>query len=159
MTPHLKRSSYDLRNRAIRLATAWEAQALFDTLIFALTLARTLKMRKMHDMVISVTGRGLMDIVLRDGALYFAVMALANSVNILTFYFATPTLKGAFSTNAACISTSLCSRLVFNLYEVATPDDTVSISSSEPMSTILLTTRIELGSTMDDSCSEVEVSG
>lgn len=85
MTPHLKRSSHDLRNSAIRmfhvfrdaaksseglsigLATAWEAQALFDALIFAMTLARTLKMRKMHDMVISVTGERLMDIILRDG--------------------------------------------------------------------------------------------
>jgi hypothetical protein len=46
---------------------AWEAQALFDVMVFALTVLRSLKMRKMHNMEISLTGEGLLDIFLRDG--------------------------------------------------------------------------------------------
>lgn len=40
---------------------------MFDVLIFSLTLMRTLKMRKVHNMTISFTGEGLLDMILRDG--------------------------------------------------------------------------------------------
>ncbi|KAH9992304.1 hypothetical protein BJV77DRAFT_1067796 [Russula vinacea] len=148
---------YILSERSsIHLAAAWEASALFDVLVFSLTLMRTLKMRKTHNMAISFTGEGLVDMVLRDGALYFAVMALANLANIFAFYFAVPTFKGTFSTPANCISSLLCSRLVLNLYEVATPHSTGSVSSPELMTTVVLTTCIDLGIPKDDDLSEVE---
>ncbi|KAI0293949.1 hypothetical protein BC826DRAFT_1104840 [Russula brevipes] len=136
---------------AFRLATAWEAQALFDAMVFALTVMRSLKMRKMHNMEISLTGEGILDIFLRDGALYFAVMALTNVANILTLYFAPPTAKGLLSTPASCISVTLCSRLVLNLYGAATPCQADSSTSpDEPMTTVMLTTCIELGMTVDE---------
>ncbi|KAH9962167.1 hypothetical protein BC827DRAFT_231038 [Russula dissimulans] len=137
---------------AIHYAFAWEASAIFDTLIFTLTFMRTIKMRKVHRMSITLTGEGLMDIFLRDGALFFAIMALANVANICTFYFAGPSFRGALTTASSCISSALCSRLVLNLYDAATPDDTSSRSSYEPMTTVILTVPIEV--TFDD-CSEV----
>lgn len=50
------------------------------------------------------------------------------------------------------IASTLCSRLVFNLYEVATPDSTStdSESSTEPMTIGVLTTRVELDIPIDD---------
>ncbi|KAH9171083.1 hypothetical protein EDB89DRAFT_1193700 [Lactarius sanguifluus] len=93
---------------------------------------------------------GLLDVLLRDGALYFAVMALANLANIFTFYFSRPALKGFLSTPASCVSVTLCSRLVLHLYEVATPASSIAESSPELVSTVNLTSRIELGMTMDD---------
>jgi len=56
------------------------------------------------------------------------------------------------------IASTLCSRLVLNLYDVATPDgSTDSDSSPEPMTAGILTTRIELGIFTDyDDRSEVE---
>ncbi|KAI0305340.1 hypothetical protein B0F90DRAFT_1815568 [Multifurca ochricompacta] len=48
------------------IAVAWEAQALFDALIFALTVGRTLRLRKLHSVATSFTGMGLLDIFLRD---------------------------------------------------------------------------------------------
>ncbi|KAH9063244.1 hypothetical protein EDB87DRAFT_1708483 [Lactarius vividus] len=156
----------------IHLAFAWEAQAIFDALVFALTVMRTLNMRKLHNMEISLSGVGLLDVLLRDGALYFAVMALANLANIFTFYASPPffwsglfpseltpdvppALKGFLSTPASCVSVTLCSRLVLHLYEVATPASSIAESSAESVSTVNLTSRIELGMTMDDR-SEVE---
>jgi hypothetical protein len=170
----LGHTSYMLfKNSGIHLAFAWEAQALFDALVFTLTVTRTLKMRKLHNMEISLSGKGLLDVFLRDGAIYFAVMALANLANIFTFYFSRPALKGFLSTpaswfvirisawgiltavpNAPCfltsISVTLCSRLVLHLYEVATPASSASESSVESNPTVNLTTRIELGTCMDD---------
>jgi hypothetical protein len=133
------------KTSATHLAAAWESGALFDTFIFTLTLMRTLKIRKVHNIAISVTGEGLFDIFLRDGAMYFAVMALANIANIFTFYFGNISLKGIFSTPSSCIAAALCSRLVLNLYEAATPGDTDSNSSPEPTTNVMLTSRIELG--------------
>jgi len=112
-------------------------------------------MRKVHGIPISLTGEGLLDIFLRDGALFFAVMALANVANIYTLYFSGPGFKGAFNTASSCIASALCSRLVLNLYEAATPDDTSSRSSHEPMTTVILTAPFELDIPTDDDCSEV----
>jgi len=53
------------------------------------------------------------------------------------------------------IASTLCSRLVLNLYDAATPDDTSSRSSREPMTTVILTVPIDLDIPMDDDCSEV----
>jgi len=138
---------------AIYLAVAWEASAVFDVFISALTFMRTLKMRKIHNMANS-SKVGLLDLILRDGALYFLVMALANLANILSLYFAAPSSKGTFSTPAGCIASTLCSRLVLNLYEVATPDSTMDSETSYEPTTFgeggVLTTHIELGITTDD---------
>ena len=51
------------------IAVGWEVSALLDTLVFTLTLMRTIKLRKVHGMSISLTGEGLIDILLRDGKL------------------------------------------------------------------------------------------
>jgi len=91
-----------------------------------------------------------LDVFLRDGVIYFAVMALANLANIFTFYFSGPALKGFLSAPASCVSVTLCSRLALHLYEVATPASSVSNSSLESISVVNFTTRIELGTSMVD---------
>jgi len=141
---------------AIHLAAAWEASALFDVFIFALTLTKTLKMRRVHNTANS--SWVLLDLIIRDGALYFFVMALANSATIFSFYFSAAPTKGTFTTPAGCIASTLCSRLVLNLYDAAPQDGTTdSDSSFEPKTTCILTTRVELGLSMDyNGRSEVE---
>ncbi|KAH9974116.1 hypothetical protein BGW80DRAFT_1305317 [Lactifluus volemus] len=106
---------------------------------------RTVKMRKTLNTTIGPKGTGLLDILLRDGALYFAVLGLTVLTNILAIYFLRPTLKNIFIHPVNCISVTLCSRLVLNLYEAATPDNSISSSSPDPATTCVLTTRIELG--------------
>lgn len=137
-------------------ALAWEASTLFDVSISALTIMRTLKVRKVHNMANSSVV-GLLDVILRDGALYFFVMALANTANILSFYHIAGPFKAMYITPASCVASTLCSRLVLNLYDVAPQDGTTdSDSSPEPRTTGILTTR---GISMDyDDSSEVKSS-
>jgi hypothetical protein len=52
------------------------------------------------------------------------------------------------------ISVTLCSRLVLNLYEAATPFTATSSSVPEPMTTCVLTTGIELGASTYDHTDE-----
>ncbi|KAH9974119.1 hypothetical protein BGW80DRAFT_1445111 [Lactifluus volemus] len=136
--PQKQRRSHTPLNSAVHLATAWEAQALFDAVVLTLTVMRTVKMRKTINTAIGPKGTGLLDILIRDGTLYFAIMSLAVSQ---TFWFST-------------ISVTMCSRLVLNLYEAATPDNTISSSSPDPATTCVLTTRIELGISADNHSDE-----
>ncbi|TFY77165.1 hypothetical protein EWM64_g6849 [Hericium alpestre] len=125
MTPDLQSCHTPIsREAGVNLATVWEAQAVFDLIIFALTVLKTLQTRR-ERIEDNIDGRniGLADVIVRDGALYFAVMVVSNVANILTFYLAEPILKGFLSTLTSCISVTLMSRLMLNLYKVYAPID------------------------------------
>ncbi|KIK54638.1 hypothetical protein GYMLUDRAFT_48552 [Collybiopsis luxurians FD-317 M1] len=61
----------------------------------------------------------LLVIVLRDGTFYFGIMTFANAINISTFYYPLPYVRGSLSIFASSISVTMMSRLVFNLHEIA----------------------------------------
>ena len=83
------------------IAVAWIAQAVFDMIIFGLTVYRTLQTRRFRDgRGLLLSGSGLVDLVWRDGAMYFVVMAMSNVANIVTFYLLTDGLRGVLSTFA-----------------------------------------------------------
>ncbi|KAJ3865834.1 hypothetical protein EV359DRAFT_80131 [Lentinula novae-zelandiae] len=101
---------------SVHLATAWEALFCYDTILFGFTLYQTYKSRHTMGMSLHIP---LVSLMLRDGAVYFAVMALANLSNILTFYLAGPFLRGSLSTFASCMSVTMMSRLMLNLHSSA----------------------------------------
>ncbi|KAF5331481.1 hypothetical protein D9758_015494 [Tetrapyrgos nigripes] len=76
-------------------AIAWEALFAYDTVIFALTL------RKAYEMKSFPGDLGLLQVILRDDCVYFAVMALTNLANILSYYFCGPYMRGGLSTFAS----------------------------------------------------------
>ncbi|THH18674.1 hypothetical protein EW146_g2338 [Bondarzewia mesenterica] len=118
----------------IRVAVAWEEEFVLDMIIFGLTVARTYQHRDVRTWSRGMGPRntGLMQLFLRDGALYFVMMALANLLNILTFYLAPPILKGVLSTFSTCISVTMMSRLMLNLHEaVAAPSTLVTTHEVE----------------------------
>ncbi|KZT28177.1 hypothetical protein NEOLEDRAFT_964962 [Neolentinus lepideus HHB14362 ss-1] len=100
-----------------RLAYAWEALLVFDTLIFGLTLKIALS-RGPSSLRLKDVSR-MMALILWDGSMYFALMALVNFANILTFYLAPPILKGVLSTFANTFSVTLVSRLMLHLHQFA----------------------------------------
>ncbi|KAI3621469.1 hypothetical protein WG66_009425 [Moniliophthora roreri] len=60
-------------------------------------------------------GLPLMNIVIRDGSLYFGAMSLASLGNILTFY---PFMRTGLSTAASSLSITLVSRMMLHLHEI-----------------------------------------
>ncbi|KAG7087541.1 hypothetical protein E1B28_013498 [Marasmius oreades] len=68
-------------------ARAWMMLLIFDTLVFLLATFNAIRtwreLKIIRHMRVS-----LHVILLRDGAVYFGFMSIANLVNILTFYFA-----------------------------------------------------------------------
>ncbi|KAF8874545.1 hypothetical protein BD779DRAFT_1678688 [Infundibulicybe gibba] len=102
---------------SMRLAAAWVALFAYDSIIFVLTLAKTWQAGRKIKINRPLP---IIALLLRDGSIYFAVMALANLANILTFYFCGPFLRGGLSTFSNDISVTMMSRLMLNLHETAT---------------------------------------
>ncbi|KAF7351722.1 hypothetical protein MSAN_01605400 [Mycena sanguinolenta] len=112
------------RTSALRLAGAWEAQLVCDTLVFALTVRCAYIQRRM-----SLRYRGtLVERMVTDGGMYFGIIVLANLANLLTFYVGDVLLSGLLSWFTTSLSVTLLSRLMLNLHEAAN----VGIDTAEP---------------------------
>ncbi|KAJ3907297.1 hypothetical protein F5879DRAFT_548402 [Lentinula edodes] len=84
---------------SIQVAAAWEALFLYDSMLFVMTLHKAYKTR--YELRQERLRIPLVVIILRDGSIYFGVMALANLINISTFYYPDPFLRGALCTFAS----------------------------------------------------------
>ncbi|KAJ7896501.1 hypothetical protein B0H13DRAFT_2034044 [Mycena leptocephala] len=100
---------------AIILAGAWEAQLLLDTLVFGLTLYRA----HADKAVMSLVPGSLIERMMRDGAMYFGIIVLANLANVLTLYFGDIMIAGILSWWTTSLSVTLISRLILNLQRAA----------------------------------------
>ncbi|VDB99452.1 unnamed protein product [Peniophora sp. CBMAI 1063] len=107
----------------IRFAIVWGAVLLFDLIVFILTALRAFKVWK--------SGR-IVQVVLRDGVLYFCALSASNIVNIVVLVVVTPLLKTVFASLTNILSVVLISRLMLNLRS-----DTVSSSDVFPEDTEL----------------------
>ncbi|KAJ7108244.1 hypothetical protein C8R44DRAFT_986800 [Mycena epipterygia] len=97
------------KQRAMRMASAWEAQFMCDVMIFGMTLLRSYRQS------IKVPG-SILYLMVRDGGVYFATIAAVNLGNILMFHFGDPWMAGSLSWFTSTISTTLISRLMLNLH-------------------------------------------
>ncbi|KAF7368466.1 hypothetical protein MVEN_00169800 [Mycena venus] len=99
-----------------RFAGSWEGLFAFDSAIFGLTIAYAYSAHRL-----GVRHYNLPTVVVRDGAMYFGLMALSNLANIATYYLVEywPFLPGALATFANCMSVTMISRLILNLHEHA----------------------------------------
>ncbi|KAJ6568992.1 hypothetical protein B0H19DRAFT_1256677 [Mycena capillaripes] len=100
------------KQSAIRMAGAWEAQFFCDANVFVLTVIRAyLQPFRMPGSILSH--------MMRDGALYFAVIALVNLGNILMYYLGNPWIAGSLSWFTTTLSVTMISRLMLHLHKVA----------------------------------------
>jgi len=91
-------------------AIAWIGGLLFDSVIFSLTLYKAFAIGRRVNLV---------NVILRDGTMYFLVLSLMNLANIMTLLFAAPFLKGTITSHMNVLSSILVNRLVLNLREQA----------------------------------------
>ncbi|KAF5388655.1 hypothetical protein D9757_004737 [Collybiopsis confluens] len=121
-----------------KVAAAWEALFVYDSILFVMILHRGYKTR--HQLRRQKIP--LLVIILRDGSLYFGVMALANAINISTFYYPLLYIRGVLCTFTSSLSVTLISRIMLNLHKIAdsglyTPYITTLQLDSENYSTFL----------------------
>ncbi|KAJ7811205.1 hypothetical protein B0H14DRAFT_3479867 [Mycena olivaceomarginata] len=115
------------------LASSWEALFIFDTAIFILTIYNAYTIRRwmmptaslytriIHDGAPNPSAICILNLIFYSSHEGAIVMALANLVNIATFYFADSVsiFPGGFATVASTISVTMISRLILNLHEHA----------------------------------------
>jgi hypothetical protein len=119
---------------ASRLALAWICLVGYDTLLVALTLAHAWTRARTRIGVRSSAARDLASVIVHDGVLYYAAVALVNGANIVTFYVAPPPLKGALTSPASALAVTLCARLMLNLRASAAEDVLLGASDSDSTS-------------------------
>ncbi|PPQ65531.1 hypothetical protein CVT26_000488 [Gymnopilus dilepis] len=90
-----------------RLADTWTGLLCFDVLIFLLTVYKTLSEKRQSF--------GILTVMLRDGTMYFGVMALASTSVIVTFRVLPAYLQGLTAPLASVLATTLISRLMLNI--------------------------------------------
>ncbi|KAJ7720220.1 hypothetical protein B0H14DRAFT_623466 [Mycena olivaceomarginata] len=95
------------------LAGPWECLFAFDTMIFGMTTYKGYITRR----DIGGVNMPIHRLLVRDGAMYFVTMALANLTNIVTFFIGGPLVPGSLATFATCMSVVMISRLMLNLHE------------------------------------------
>ncbi|KDR79152.1 hypothetical protein GALMADRAFT_137042 [Galerina marginata CBS 339.88] len=91
-----------------QLGHLWIGLLLFDVLIFVLTLYKALT--GFRDGVSSV-----LNVILRDGTMYFGVMIIAAIVGILDFRLFSPYIRGITASYGNALSSVMVSRLMLNL--------------------------------------------
>lgn len=111
---HIGCASNLSRDKAVRFGTAWAGMLVFDSLVFCMTLYQAIILPRPN-------GVNILDILLRDGAIYFAVMVASNLANVLTFMLGGSFTRGSVTTFANIISSVMISRLMLNLRRPRTP--------------------------------------
>lgn len=149
----------------IHTAVAWEALFCFDCAIIVLTMYKSWQERHrsnvaaLHDLV---------GVIVRDGAIYFGVMACVNAANTVTFYVLSPGLRGVLSTFAGSMSVTLMSRVMLNLHSSAhSPSSPASSrgnrnnnhpTTTDDSTTLFFTSHMSMGPTSLGTMSQVNTS-
>ncbi|KAJ7152105.1 hypothetical protein C8R46DRAFT_484762 [Mycena filopes] len=121
-----------IQSASYHLAASWSCLFVFDTIIFGLTVYNASQTRRR---VGQHANMPIHKVIVRDGAMYFGGMALANLTNIMTFFVGgvSPPIArspraadspqsrfpGSLATFATCISVTLMARLMLNLHQRA----------------------------------------
>ncbi|KAI0260287.1 hypothetical protein BC834DRAFT_973548 [Gloeopeniophorella convolvens] len=89
------------------LAITWGSLSAFDAIIFFMTLYKSLTF-----------GRGgvrLLDVLMRDGTVFFTLIALVNIVNVMVLRFAPPLLRNSSPSLTNLLAAVMISRIMINL--------------------------------------------
>ncbi|THH11915.1 hypothetical protein EW145_g343 [Phellinidium pouzarii] len=90
-----------------RFAAFWIGQLVFPTIIFVLTFARAFRSGFMRG--------GILEIILRDGLIYFLVIFCANLMNVVTYATALEDVKFINAPFTNVITSLMICRLTLNL--------------------------------------------
>ncbi|KAI0264597.1 hypothetical protein BC834DRAFT_970555 [Gloeopeniophorella convolvens] len=102
------------RQGARRVALAWSGALVLDTTVFFLTVFRAIQSRRDAGPGASIREMAFLQVIVRNGTLYFAALFLVNLANILTLLLAPPLLKESVTTMTNVLSTTLISRVVLH---------------------------------------------
>lgn len=107
------------------IVTLWAAPLCTDSVIFGMTLWRSLRYRKKYGRFRTI------DTILRDGSLYFLVIFSVNLMNCLIYLLAPSDLRALGARFSQTLTSMLISRLQLNLRQIRNPSY-IDQGSQEP---------------------------
>ncbi|KAF9780089.1 hypothetical protein BJ322DRAFT_310118 [Thelephora terrestris] len=143
-----------------RLAVAWGGLMVFDFITVIMTLVKTIQINRRCG-----RGHAIIQVLMRDGIMYFGIISLATLSNVLSFLHGTVSqhlndhalrshiikelTRGVSTTITNALASVLVSRLMFNLRE---PRVHPSEGSFDPVSqhTLSMSTRLSSEPPSDD---------
>ncbi|KAI0273545.1 hypothetical protein BC834DRAFT_213477 [Gloeopeniophorella convolvens] len=102
------------QQKARSIALSWSGPLVLDTTVFFLTVFRAIQSRRDAGPGASIREMALLQVMVRNGTLYFAPLFLVNLANILILLFAPPLLKNSVTTMTNALSTTLISRVMLH---------------------------------------------
>ncbi|KAJ4470175.1 hypothetical protein J3R30DRAFT_3686564 [Lentinula aciculospora] len=113
VNPGCRNLSPDMSSAAT-VAAGWEGILLIDIVLFALTMW---KAHYTHLQLVNTSriGVSLFAVVVRDGSIYFLIMASLNLVNIITFYIP-GNVNGNLSAFVGCLAVTLMSHMILGFH-------------------------------------------
>ncbi|KAJ7129081.1 hypothetical protein C8R46DRAFT_1143742 [Mycena filopes] len=118
-----------------RIGFAWTGMLIFDLVIFGFTSAKALTLSREKK-------GGLMDLLFRDGSVYFLVIIASNLGNIISFMYAGPYARGVATTFTNILSQVMVSRLMLNL-RLHRRDPTMRTAASTTLHDMPITTVVD----------------
>jgi len=116
---------------------SWLVHTLFDTLVFTITVWKTYRLQK-EQRRFGIRSR-LAELLLRDGSVYYVIMAAVNLFNFLPSWFPANEYFAATSGNKSeiphALSVTLLSRMILNLRQAAIEDERGSVANVSHVTT------------------------
>ncbi|KAH7874204.1 uncharacterized protein C8R40DRAFT_330672, partial [Lentinula edodes] len=106
-----------LTGRSQWMAALWAAPLVTDSCIFFLTLWRTIRYRSKHGHI------STMQLILRDGIIYFALICSVNIMNVMIYFLAVEDLKAVGASFSQILTAIMVARLQLNLKKTITLDE------------------------------------
>ncbi|KAI0264590.1 hypothetical protein BC834DRAFT_243021 [Gloeopeniophorella convolvens] len=99
---------------ALRVAFAWSGALVLDTTVFFLTVFRAIQSCRDTGPGTSIREMPVLQVMVRNGTLYFVVLFIVNLANILMLLLAPPILKNSATTMTNVLSATLISRVMLH---------------------------------------------
>ncbi|KAF8623002.1 hypothetical protein AX15_006594 [Amanita polypyramis BW_CC] len=116
----------------LRFASTWISELAFDSLVFFATLYRAVSS---HRQARRNGGITLLDLIVRDGIMYFACIFAVNLITVLMFVFAPADIKAINASLSTLLTSVMVSRLILNLRGIAdrtTEQDSYELRARAP---------------------------
>jgi len=102
-----------------RFVFTWIAELIFDSAVFFMTLWRSIALNRKRP----GNADTLLNLILRDGVIYFGVIFVVNLGNVLTFLLATADISAINASFSTLITSVMVSRLILNLRGAGQPEN------------------------------------
>ncbi|KAJ7122090.1 hypothetical protein C8R44DRAFT_981379 [Mycena epipterygia] len=124
---HTATSKPQAIRESLGYALPWEGMLIYDILLLGLTLRRAYTEHRTGGLASGL----LLTIMVRDGALYFAMIGSANIANIVMEYSGDILTADSLAWFASAISATMLSRLMLNLHDAAHRNSTDATQATD----------------------------